>query len=131
MNETVDTTGCTRGIAKLIQLGGQPDEEIAPMGDAGRYIVEFGFGDIYSRSGLSLRDRELAAVAVLAAMGGRDPQVRFHLGAALKVGLTAEELEELILQTVTFAGFPTAINAFRILKEVLGKTPASENDVRR
>jgi len=55
-----------------------------------------------------LRDRELAAVAMLVAMGDREAQVQFHLGAALKVGLTAEELEELILQTVPFAGFPTA-----------------------
>ena len=100
------------------------------MGDLGRYIIEFGLGDIYSRGGLSLRDRELAAVAMLTAMGGRETQVRFHLGAALKVGLTAEQLEELILQTVPFAGFPTAINAFNILKEVVAEPKIHGSDER-
>jgi 4-carboxymuconolactone decarboxylase len=59
---------------------------------------------------------------MLTAMGGRDPQVRYHLGAALHVGVTAEELEELIIQTVPFAGFPTAINAFNILRQVVAET---------
>jgi 4-carboxymuconolactone decarboxylase len=98
-DETVDETRYRRGLAKLAELGGDAGEEIAPMGDLGRYIAEFGLGDIYSRAGLSLRDREFAAVAMLTAMGGRDPQVRYHLGAALHVGVTAEELEELIIQT--------------------------------
>jgi 4-carboxymuconolactone decarboxylase len=99
------------------------------MGDLGRYIVEFRLGDVYSRAGLSLRDRELAAVAMLTAMGGRDPQVRFHLGAALMVGLTAEELEELIIQTVPFAGLPAAINALNLLKEVLADASAPGSEV--
>jgi len=130
MNQTVDETRYTRGLAKLTELGADADEEIAPMGDLGRYIIEFGLGDIYSRGGLSLRDRELAAVAMLTAMGGRETQVRFHLGAALKVGLTSEQLEELILQTVPFAGFPTAINAFNILKEVVAEPKIHGSDER-
>jgi 4-carboxymuconolactone decarboxylase len=122
MTETVDQTRYRRGLAKLAELGGDAGEEIAPMGDLGRYIAEFGLGDMYSRAGLSLRDREFAAVAMLTAMGGRDPQVRYHLGAALHVGVPAEELEELIIQTVPFAGFPTAINAFNILRQVVAET---------
>jgi 4-carboxymuconolactone decarboxylase len=86
MNQTVDKARHTRGLAKLAELCGEGDEEIAKLGDLGRYIVEFGLGDIYSRDGLSLRDRELAAVAMLTAMAGRQPQVGFHL--ALNVGLT-------------------------------------------
>ena len=57
MKQTVDETRYTRGLVKLTELGAQADEEIAEMGDLGRYIVEFGFGDIYSRGGLSLRER--------------------------------------------------------------------------
>lgn len=94
---------------------------MAPLGDLGRYIVEFAFGDIYSREGLSLRDRELVTVAMLAAMGGREPQLEVHIGAALNVGLTEEEIEEAIIQTVPYAGFPTAINAMNAFKRVVAK----------
>ncbi|MGI8430360.1 MAG: carboxymuconolactone decarboxylase family protein [Solirubrobacteraceae bacterium] len=52
------------------------------LGDLGRYIVEFAFGDIYDRPGPSLRDRELVTVAMLAAMGGCEPQLDVHLKAA-------------------------------------------------
>jgi 4-carboxymuconolactone decarboxylase len=125
MNQTVDKTRRALGLEKLAELDGQNGEQaVTSMGELGRYLVEFGFGEIYSRKGLSLRDREFAAVAMLIAMG-RDPQMRFHLGAALNVGLTAEELEELIIHTVLVAGFPTAINALAILKEVLAETPAN------
>jgi 4-carboxymuconolactone decarboxylase len=121
MNQAADYGRHTLGLAKLAELDGQNGEKtVSSMGKLGQYLVEFGFGEIYSRSGLSLRDREFAAVAMLIAMG-RDPQIRFHLGAALNVGLTAEELEELIIHTVPFAGFPTAINALNILKAGVGR----------
>lgn len=111
-----------RGKVKLAEVDGTAGEEVvAPLGDLGRYIVEFAFGDIYSRDGLSLRGRELATVAALTAIGGREPQLKVHLGAAFNVGLTRDEVEETILQTVPYAGFPTAINAMNALKEVLGE----------
>jgi 4-carboxymuconolactone decarboxylase len=72
MTQTVDETRYRRGLAKLAELGGDGGEEIAPLGDLGCYIAEFGLGDIYNRPGLSVRDREFAAVAMLTAMGGRD-----------------------------------------------------------
>ncbi len=92
------------------------------LGDLGRYIVEFSFGDIYSRAGLSLRDRQIATVAMLTALGGREPQLRLHLGAALNVGLSAQEIEEIIIHTVSYGGFPKAINAMHLLQEVLAET---------
>ena len=108
-----------RGLIKLAEIDGHVGEEVvAPLGDLGRYIVEFAFGDIYNRDGLSLRDREIATVAMLTILGGREPQLKVHIGAALNVGLTAKEIEEIIIQTVPYAGFPTAINTFHILKEV-------------
>ncbi|WCK52462.1 carboxymuconolactone decarboxylase family protein [Aneurinibacillus sp. Ricciae_BoGa-3] len=111
------------GLQKLAEVDGKAGEEVvAPLGDLGRYIVEFAFGDIYSRDGLSLREREIATVAMLTVMGGRDPQLRVHIGAALNVGLTAEEIEEVIIQTVPYGGFPTAINALCALKEITAET---------
>ncbi len=108
-----------RGLAKLAEVDGTAGEAVvAPLGDLGRYIVEFAFGDIYCRDGLGLREREVATIAALTAMGGREPQLRVHLRAGLHVGLTTRELEEVIIQTVPYAGFPTAINALNLLRTV-------------
>jgi 4-carboxymuconolactone decarboxylase len=120
MSDDSSETRLTRGLAKLAEVEGSAGTEVVrPLGDLGRYIVEFAFGDIISRDGLSLRDRELVTVAVLTALGAREPQLRIHLRAGLNVGLTADELEEIIIQTVPYAGFPTAINALNLLKEVI------------
>ncbi len=120
MDNNRDETRYARGLARLAEVDGAPGAAVVePLGELGRYIVEFAFGDIYCREGLSLRDREIATVAVLTAMGGRDPQLRVHLRAGLNVGLTAQELEEVVIQTVPYAGFPTAINALNLLREVV------------
>ena len=121
-----ETSRFERGLAKLAEVDGKAGEEVvAPLGDLGRYIVEFAFGDIYQRDGLSLRDRELVTVAMLVAMGGREPQLQVHFGAALNVGLSVQELEEVVIQTVPYAGFPTAINAMNLLKKVVAEREKS------
>jgi 4-carboxymuconolactone decarboxylase len=126
MPQVLEQTRLERGRATLAAVDGHAGEAVvAPLGDLGRYVVEFAYGDIYSREGLSLRDRELATVAVLTALGGREPQLRFHLGAALNVGLSRQEVEEVIVQTVPYAGFPTAINALNLLGEVAATDAAS------
>ena len=95
------------------------------LGDLGRTIVEVAYGDVYTRPGLALRDREIAAVAALVATG-RSSQIPQHLRASLKAGLSAEELREIILQTATIAGFPPAMNAMSTLKSVLKEAGANE-----
>lgn len=122
MTQLREQTRFERGSDRLAEVDGKAGVEIvAPLGDLGRYIAEFAFGDIYNREGLSLRDRELATVAALTAMGGREPQLKVHMGAALNVGLTQKEIEETIIQTVPYAGFPTAINAMNVFKEVVAE----------
>ncbi len=119
-----------RGLKKMTEIYGVPVEEfIAPLGDLGRYMVEFPYGDIYSRGGLAARDREIATIAMLTALGGREPQLRVHMNSALNVGLTADELYELILHTLIFAGFPTAINALSVLGDVLSKRDSGQKSV--
>ena len=93
------------------------------LGDLGRAIVEFAYGDVYTRPGLSLRDREIAAVAALVATG-RSSQIPQHLRASLKAGLSAEELGEIILQTATIAGFPPAMNAMSTLRTIVKESGA-------
>ena len=125
MAGTSTPTRYERGLKKMSQVYGVAVEEfVAPLRDLGRYMVEFPYGDIYSRNGLALREREIATIAMLTALGGREPQLRVHIASALNVGLTADELEEIIIQTVIFAGFPTAINALNVLHEVLSERDA-------
>ncbi|WP_211466711.1 carboxymuconolactone decarboxylase family protein [Collimonas silvisoli] len=93
--------------------------DISP--DLGRYVIEFGFGQIYSRPGLSLQQRELATVAALTAMGTAQPQLKVHLAAALNVGLSRREITETIIQMALYAGFPAALNGMFAAKEVFAE----------
>ncbi|ATH92902.1 4-carboxymuconolactone decarboxylase [Bacillus glycinifermentans] len=90
--------------------------EIAP--DFERLLVEFPFGDIYSRPGLDIKSRELATVAALTALGYAIPQLEVHINGALNVGCSKEEIVELIMQLSVYAGFPAALNGLQAAKEV-------------
>ena len=82
------------------------------------YLLEYPFGDIYSRTGLGLREREIAVVAALCAMGNAAPQLRVHIHAALHVGCTPREIVEVVMQMSVYAGFPAALNGLAAVKEV-------------
>jgi 4-carboxymuconolactone decarboxylase len=112
-----------RGWEKLKEVDGKAGEnvvnalkDIAP--DLAKYTIEFPFGDIYSREGLNLRDREIATIAALTAMGNATPQLKVHIHAALNVGVTKTEIIEIITQMAVYSGFPTAINGALAAKEV-------------
>jgi 4-carboxymuconolactone decarboxylase len=83
-----------------------------------RYLIEFPFGDIYSRPGLDLRAREIATIAALTAMGGLERQLKLHIAAGLNVGLSRGEITEIIMQMAVYAGFPAALNGLFAAKEV-------------
>ena len=91
-------------------------QDIAP--DFARYLIEFPFGDIYARPGLDLRSREIATIAALTALGNAAPQLKVHIAAGLNVGLTQEEMTEVIMQMAVYAGFPAALNGLFAAKEV-------------
>jgi 4-carboxymuconolactone decarboxylase len=76
---------------------------------------------VHARDGLPIRERELVIVAVLATLGGLEPQVRAHIRAAKAIGVSDRELEETILQIAPYAGFPRAINAMKVLREEQGR----------
>lgn len=112
-----------RGLAKLREIDGEAGErvvdglaDIAP--DFARYLIEFPFGDIYSRPGLDLRSREIAVVAALTAMGNAAPQLKVHIQGALNVGVSRSEIVEVIMQMAVYAGFPAALNGLAAAKEV-------------
>jgi 4-carboxymuconolactone decarboxylase len=119
MTPMADADRYARGRDRFLEVHDEKAlRAVEGLGDLGRTIVEFVYGDIYLRPGLSLRDRELAAVATLVALG-RSSQIPQHLRAALKAGVTADELREVIVQTAAIAGFPPAMNAMSTLKTIL------------
>lgn len=91
-------------------------KDIAP--DFARYLIEFPFGDIYARPGLDLRSREIATITALTALGNAAPQLKVHIAAGLNVGLTQEEITEVIMQMAVYAGFPAALNGLFAAKDV-------------
>jgi 4-carboxymuconolactone decarboxylase len=125
----IDTSRYERGWKKLREIDGKAGERviedlqsIAP--DFARYLIEFPFGDIYSRPGLDLKSREIAAVAVMTALGNAQTQLKVHIHAALNVGCTREEIVEVIMQTAVYAGFPSALNAMSLANEVFQERAA-------
>ncbi|CAH1673737.1 4-carboxymuconolactone decarboxylase [Chelatococcus asaccharovorans] len=112
-----------RGQRALAEIDGEAGAkviaalaDIAP--DFATYIIEFPFGDIYNRPGLDLRAREIATIAALTALGNAAPQLKVHIEAGLHVGLTREEITEVIMQMAIYAGFPAALNGLFAAKEV-------------
>jgi 4-carboxymuconolactone decarboxylase len=121
--QNINTDRYQRGLQKLAEVDGQAGEQvveslkgIAP--DLARYMIEFPFGDIYSRPGLDLKSREIATVAALTALGNAQPQLKVHIHGALNVGCTREEVVEVIIQMAVYAGFPAALNGIFAAKEV-------------
>ncbi len=118
-----------KGLELLNEIDGEAGQnvidslqDICP--DLAKYTIEFPFGDIYARSGLDLKSREIATVAALTALGNCTPQLKVHLNAALNVGCSEEEVKEVILQMAVYAGFPAALNGMFAFKEVLAARPA-------
>ncbi|MDD1828408.1 carboxymuconolactone decarboxylase family protein [Photobacterium sp. ZSDE20] len=114
------------GLERLNHIDGEAGQkvidslqDICPA--LAKYIIEYPFGDIYSRHGLDLKSREIATVAALTAIGNCAPQLKVHLNAALNVGCNEEEIKEVILQMSVYAGFPSALNGMFAFKEVLAE----------
>jgi len=78
------------------------------------------FGDVWERPGLSKRDRSLITCAALVALQ-RPDQLRIHLERALENGVTKDELGELITHLAFYSGWPTAVTAAGIAKEIFDK----------
>jgi len=111
MSITIPEKGSAEFKAVLGEMGKKVLEALGPTSpDLARLLVEYPFGEIYSRPGLDLRTRELVAIGVLAALGTARPQLEMHIRGALKVGCTREEVVEVLLMMTVFAGFPAALN---------------------
>jgi len=127
---SASSTRYERGWEKLREIDGQAGErviaalaDIAP--DFARLLIEFPFGDIYSRPQLDLKSREIGVVAALTAMGNAQPQLKVHIHGALNVGCSREEVVEIIMQMAVYAGFPAALNGLFAAKEVFAERDAA------
>ena len=112
-----------RGWEKLKEVDGEAGErvieslkDIAP--EFAQLLIEFPFGDIYSRPGLDLKSREIVVIAALTALGNATPQLKVHIHGALNVGCKKEEVVEIMMQMAVYAGFPAALNGLFAAKEV-------------
>ncbi len=84
-----------------------------------QFTLEYAFADIHSRKGLDKKYRQIATVAALSTLGNASSQLKFHINAALNIGVREDEAKEIMLLMTVYAGFPAAINGINILREVL------------
>lgn len=116
-----------KGLETLNQINGDGSgekivdvlKEVSP--DLAKYAIEYGFGDLFNRTVLNHKTKEIVIIANLAAMGNAQPQLKAHINAALNIGVSKEEIAEIMILTSAYAGFPTAINSTLALKSVLTK----------
>jgi len=111
-----------KGWDKLNEISpGAADRTVASLNDIApdmvNYLMEFVFGEISSRPGLDMRAREITAVAALTALGTAPTQLKVHIKGALNCGCNREEVTEVIMQTLVYAGFPAALTGLRLAKE--------------
>jgi 4-carboxymuconolactone decarboxylase len=116
----------TRGLRAVTEITGNAGldvinglRDVAP--DFADWIIDFSYGDVMARPGLDRRTRQLSTIAALTALGNAQPQLKVHIEGALNVGCKPQEVVEVILQMAVFAGFPAAINALAVAREVLAR----------
>lgn len=121
----------TRGLDILLGMSDEKMElvtdrlaEVAP--DFARLVVEYAFGELFSRPVLDMRARELVAVAVLTARADMISPLRAHISSALKIGLAREEVVEAMMQVSIYSGFPVVISALTACHDLL-TMPADPN----
>src|SRR5690606_4952967 len=88
------------------------------------FITEGAWGSVWSRPGLSKRERSMLTIALLAALG-HDEEVAMHVRATVNTGCSPDDIKEALLHVAVYAGVPAANRAFRIAKDELAKLEAS------
>lgn len=111
------------GLENLNSIDGEAGEnvieslkDICPA--LGDYIIEFAFGDIYNRNGLSLEEREIITLSSLLTQGGCENQLKVHISGALNVGISKEKILEIFIQCIPYVGFPRVLNAIFTAKSI-------------
>lgn len=87
--------------------------------DFANYIVEFAYGDLYTREGINDKTREIVAVSCLIGQGNTGLPLRAHLQGMLNVGWTKDEIIEVIIFSAGYCGFPPAVDALLTFQQLL------------
>lgn len=101
-------------------------KDIAP--DLESYIVEFAFGDIYSREGLTNKQRTMVTIASLVTLG-TEPQLELHINVGITIGITPKEIVGTIVHLIPYTGFPKVLNALKIVKRVFAQRNVKIDDL--
>ena len=114
------------GSEKLKEIDGiggenviQSLQDIAP--DVGKYIIEFAFGDVYTRPELNMQEREMITITSLLTTGDCEPQLEVHINGSLNVGLSPEKIIETFIQCIPYTGFPKVLNAIYTAKKIFAE----------
>lgn len=99
------------------------DRFAATAPDLAGLSIDFAFGEALARDGLDQKAKLLAIIAMLAASGNRADALRLHLAGALANGVTREEIIEILIQLSVYRGFPSALNAFSVVRGVFAAAP--------
>jgi 3-oxoadipate enol-lactonase / 4-carboxymuconolactone decarboxylase len=83
-------------------------------------ITRYAWGEIWSRAGLPRETRSMITLAMMVALN-RNDELKMHLRAALRIGLTKDQIQEVLLQTAIYCGLPAANSAFHIAEEVFAE----------
>lgn len=113
-----------RGLAVYKQMGWGENNAVKELDeDLWQFTTDVLFGEIWSRPGLSLRERELVTLATL--MAAKADGIALHMRHAHNLGITFDEMKEVILQSTIYLGMPKALFAMRKLKAVMAEAAAS------
>lgn len=105
------------GLEVMRQIGWGTNEGVRALSeDLWKITTETNFGTIWSRPGLSLREREIICMTILITIGAHG--VALHFKNARTLGITDEEIEEIIIQAVPYAGLPRALSAMALFRQV-------------
>jgi len=134
---TLDTKRFQRGTEKINELMKNADQNIlkglgktAP--DLANYVLEFVFGDLYSRPGLELKTKQMLTITILATLGNAKPQLAYHINCGLNIGISRQEIVDILTHVSGYAGFPAAINGIATAKEVFSERDQKGfNDVKK
>ena len=96
---------------------GEAFNDIAP--DLSKFVVEFAYGDIYTRPGLDNKQKVLTTISALVAQGL--PQIEIHVKSGLAAGLKPEEIVGCVVHLIPYAGFPKVLNALKIVQKVFNE----------
>ncbi|SLJ95079.1 carboxymuconolactone decarboxylase family protein [Novosphingobium mathurense] len=112
------------GAAYVENAMARADEFTRPMQELS---TTYCWGEIWSRPGLARRDRSLINLAMISALN-RPHELRLHVKAALRNGLTHEEIREALLQVAVYCGIPAGIDSTRIASEAIAEYEAESAD---